>query len=477
MPDLNLPKRVTDPVHKTIKLSELESRIIQTKIFQRLRNVKQLGLAHYVYPGTDFSRFSHSLGVCHITGIILNELNRKNPAQLSPEETQKYRLAAIFHDIGHYPFSHAMEDAIGNFYKKTMYEPIDSGSEKDKGEIETKPFYPHEVLGKRILVLDPEINSLLKDNGFDPEEIASIFRREGRHKFQNLISSDLDADRIDFLLRTSRHTGLPFGNVDIDYLITQMQVDKNDKLCLSKKAVRAADHFLLCRHFDRPQVAYHKTVVALELALKDIIQALLERKIIDCSKDELKKKLERQEWSYFDDFHILSKIRELKEKPVGDTLKLKIDSILERNPPKLVGESEEFLDRDNQNIEDAVGLVKAEIPELSKKFNIEKDRVYLWNRTKNPITAFGSHLPASHLDKQNLEDLDKIEQLIKISSDNGSDSRPITEIKGSLMSVIAMKKFTSIRLYILFKEDELSKRNEIQDYLKDKLRVFNNESS
>ncbi len=472
MPNLLLPLNITDLVHKTIKLSNLEGSIIQTKIFQRLRNVKQLGLAHYVYPGTDFSRFSHSLGVCHITGRILNELIGKQSTQLSPEEMQKYRLAALLHDVGHYPFSHAMEEAIGNFYTQTIYEPKISDP-KGEGEDQAKDFYSHEVLGKRILELDPEINKILRDAGFEPKEIASIIRREGGHQFQNLISSDLDADRIDFLIRTACHTGLPFGNVDIDYLITQMLVDKNNKLCLSKKALRAADHFLLCRHFDRLQVAYHKTVVALELVLKDIIQALLDKEIIDCSKEKLRESLRNQEWSYFDDSFVLSKIRELKKNSTEEILNLKIDSILERNPPRLVGDSEEFVDRDDKNIEDAVALANKEVVEVSKRFSIEQERIYLWTRIKNPITAFGSHMLASKLSEHNSEDQDKYEQLIKIANDNGSDSKPITETKGSLMNVIGMKKFTSIRFYILFKESDISKRTEIKEYLKTKLRAFN----
>ncbi len=197
MHNLPLLKKISDPVHKTIKLSELESDVIQTKTFQRLRNVKQLGLAHYVFPGADFSRFSHSLGVCHVTGRILDELCKNYDNSLSSKDIQKYRLAALLHDIGHYPFSHAMGEAIENFYKQQLYIPKGSHSNE---EVTTKPFFTHEALGKQILELDPEISRLLKSSGFEPKEISSIFRREGGHKFQNLISSDLDADRIDFLM-------------------------------------------------------------------------------------------------------------------------------------------------------------------------------------------------------------------------------------------------------------------------------------
>ena len=455
----------------------MESSIIQTRIFQRLRNVKQLGLAHYVYPGADFSRFSHSLGVCHVTGRILNELSGKQSLDLLPKEIQKYRLAALFHDIGHYPFSHAMEDAIRNYYNQTLYEPKDASSTSKKEETQTKPFYSHEALGKRILKLDPEIKTLLQDNDFDSDEISSIFRGEGRkeNRFQNLISSDLDADRIDFLMRTACHTGTPFGNVDIDYLITQMQVDKNNKLCLTKKAIKAADHFLLCRHFDRLQVAYHKTVVALELVLKDVIQALLDKEIINCSREELKKDLSNQDWSYFDDYYILSKIRELKSGSIEDILELKVDSILERNPPKLVGKSEEFVERNDENIKTTIALAHKLKPDVSKKFEIEEERIYIWQRAKNPITGFGSHMLASKLDGHDPADQDKYEQLIKIINDDGLDSRPITEVKGSLMNELAMKNFVSIRFYILFRENEMSKRLDIHNYLKTNLPAFNQE--
>lgn len=452
----------------------MEIRLIQTKIFLRLRNVKQLGLAHYVYPGADFSRFSHSLGVCHITGRILNMLNERKPFDNPAKEIQKYRLAALFHDIGHYPFSHAMEDAIKNYYSKNIYEEKGSVSKSESEETETKSFYSHEVLGKRILDLDPEIKALLQENDFEPKDISSIFRREGGHNFQNIISSDLDADRIDFLMRTACHTGLPFGNVDIDHIIAHIQVDKNGKLCLPRKVLKAAEHFLLCRYFDRWQVAYHKTVVALELVLKDVIEVLLDKKMIDCSKEELNKKLSTQNWSDFDDYHILNKIRDLKNiAGQDDTLALQVASILERNPPKLVGISEEFVGADAVSNKDTIELARSVRLDLSTKFNIDEKRIYLWHKIKNPITGFPSHISASQLGGENI-DLDKFEQLIKILDGDGLNSRPITEVKSSLMSVLAGKNFTSIRFYILFKGvKEEARRAEVEKFIKTKIPSFN----
>ena len=115
----NFPKKykfaVNDPVHGTIELSDLEVEIINTKVFQRLRNIKQLGLANYVFPSADFTRFSHSIGVCHLTGKIFDTLKRNGADQITDLDIRDYRLAGLLHDIGHYPYSHTMEDAIQEY--------------------------------------------------------------------------------------------------------------------------------------------------------------------------------------------------------------------------------------------------------------------------------------------------------------------------------------------------------------------------
>ncbi|MCH7910428.1 MAG: HD domain-containing protein, partial [Candidatus Hydrogenedentes bacterium] len=110
MTDFNY-KSIADPIHGAMGFSQCEVEVINSAVFQRLRNVKHLGFAHYVFPGADFSRFSHSLGVCHLTGRILDALCR-NGEEIPDEENPYFRLAGLLHDIGHYPFSHACEVAI-----------------------------------------------------------------------------------------------------------------------------------------------------------------------------------------------------------------------------------------------------------------------------------------------------------------------------------------------------------------------------
>ena len=192
-------KRITEPVHKVIGLSELETRIINgANVFSRLRNIKQLGLAHFVFPGADYSRFSHSVGVCHIAGRVLDAL-RKNGAEISDKEIQLYRLAGLLHDIGHYPFSHAMEHALHDQFSDSKFLiPIDDGHNSESTE---KPPHNHEQLGEEILERDQTIRAIIENygNGIEVSEIYKIFTKTEESRFAKLVSSDLDADRIAFL--------------------------------------------------------------------------------------------------------------------------------------------------------------------------------------------------------------------------------------------------------------------------------------
>ena len=277
-------KHISDPVYKTIGLSKLETEIIDTPVFQRLRRVKHLGLVSLVYPGADFSRFDHSLGVCHIMGRILSAIKNVNPENLDDDkEIQKYRLAGLLHDIGHYPFSHPMEKAIREFSAESSLELKGTkGNDVEppnNGEQREAEFMKHEKVGEEILRLDSELEKIFCKYKYEPEEISGIFMGSTELSYGNLVKSDLDADRIDYLLRTAHHTGVPYGLIDIDYLISQMVLDKErNRASLQKRALRSAEHLLLCRYFVYQQTIYHKTVVGFEYLLRDISRALLQKR-------------------------------------------------------------------------------------------------------------------------------------------------------------------------------------------------------
>ena len=390
-------KRLADPVHGTVGLSDPEVELMSTQAFQRLRNVKQLGLAHLVFPGADYSRLSHCVGVCHVTGRILDSLKSFSDAEITDTEHQLYRLAGLLHDIGHFPFSHAFEDAVSDYYKDSQTTPLLQPGESGDQSADPQPSGSdppdHEEVGRILLENDGEIGDILERYEFAPGDIYSIFAREEPPTFANLISSDLDADRIDYLLRTAQHTGLPYGSVDIEYLLSQLRLDNKGRICLTPKALRTAEHFLLSRYFDYQQVSYHKTVAAFEEVLKDIVVRLLETGLIDCSTSGIGAMIAKGQWYQFDDPEILKMIRQFRRECDGldNALRIKVDSLLKRVPPKLIGSIEFIADRDRtddhrRNVRDLKRISK----ELSDEFNIDPALWYVWDSKGRSLTKVDS---------------------------------------------------------------------------------------
>ncbi len=455
-------KRIADPVHGTIGLSDLELKIIATSAYQRLRNVKQLGLAFLVFPGADYSRFAHSIGVCHVAGRMMEAL-QKNGVDIDDHEVQRYRLAALLHDIGHYPFSHAMEEAVANRYSQVLFvstgmvqPPIpDSG-----GALSTS--YNHEALGKEILKNDPDIRQILVANDYQPEDIYSVFLREQPPRFANLVSSDLDADRIDYLLRTAHHTGLPYGSIDLDYLLSQMTLDDNHRICVTEKALRTVDHFLLSRYFDYQQVAYHKTVAAMELILKDVLSSVLEAGLMDCSAQGMIDRIVNSGWSSFDDALALAQIRVVSQNAntTDEISKVKALSLLARRPPKLIVEKEDIHLRNVANkraFQAQVHGVRTALSTWADRFGIDKRLWYVWDKSMT-FTKIGSTVPVSMIHTPATEEddgarkaqRDRYEQEVRIKKKSQASSDTIFDLPYSLMSVLSEYELSSLRIYVLF---------------------------
>jgi len=456
-------KRIFDPVHGTIGLSKLEVNLINTKSFLRLQNVKQLGLAHHVFPSADYSRFSHALGVCHVTGAMLINFRDKGGLEISDGEIQLYRLAALLHDIGHYPYSHAMEYPIKDRYAEEVLvkKPFTSMQSSDNSKLQSLSqavrSFDHERVGKEILVKDPSIKSILKEAKIEPTKVSSIFMREKPPILSNLVSSDLDADRIDYLLRTSHHTGLPFGLVDLRYLLNQMRMDNSSKICFTLKALQSIDHFLLCRYFDYQQIPFNKTVVGLEIILKKVIADLLHKGDLNCSADDITKMIEDDTWFDFDDSFVFQKIRELSQNNIGDIIQQEAKAIVERIPPKLVFDLSYVSDRNESSItefKNYKALLSQKIEEWAKKYSVDRDRWYIWDKGLD-ITKVSSFVPTSIVIESNHRELtERLSQSVRIVNRNNEVSTPITEIKRSLMSVLADKRLYNLRLYVLLNDEE-----------------------
>ncbi len=442
-------KRIADPVHGTIGLSDLEIRVINTRVFQRLRNVHQLGLAHLVFPGANYSRFSHSIGVCFVTGLILENLRRSGVPGIAEDDIQLYRLAGLLHDIGHYPFSHAMEDAIANHYTGNLF-----------ADDEPVKFLKHESVSKHVVLRDRELSPILKASGFDPEAIYGIFNREKPLRFTNLVSSDLDADRIDYMLRTAHHTGLPYGSVDIDYLLSQLRVDSTNRLCLNAKATRTAEHFLLCRYFDYQQVAFHKTVAGMEWILKDLLSDLLSSRQIQGTADWVCKAIDDGSWVSFDESAVRDKIRALASQTDDKMIKGRVRALIDRKPPKLLIDVEhldQLSDKHKRALQVSKQLVREKIPVWATRYGIPERSWHLWEPPIMTLTKIGSRVPVSSAIEPPIggattkadKDRDRYDQAIRIFDAETGSSRTIMEKTSSLMSILADHALYSFRLYVL----------------------------
>ncbi len=463
-------KRVSDVIHGPIGLSDLELDLIQSPAFQRLRGVKQLRLAHYVYPSADYSRFSHSLGVCHVTGQILSSLCDVG-VSIPQEEIQLYRLAALFHDVGHYPFSHATEIAIQNHYSAQLLKPasqaaLDFGTDAANGPLPDR-YFMHERLGKEVITEDPTIRARLAAAGIDPKSIYAIFLRQNPPRFSNLVSSDLDADRIDYLLRTAHHTGLPYGHVDIAYLMSQMRVDPDNQICLTAKALQTTEHLLLSRYFDYRRSNYHKTVAAFELVLKDIIEELLRAELLDASAAWVTGRIRSEKWASFDDAEIMRLIQALWEHTQNVIVRHKAHSILHRESPKLICDLEYFAGRGNEEKRTfrlQRKAVKDLIDDLASRFGIARELWYAWEQAGMPLTKIGPNVPVSSAYADEDLDPDRYQQLIRILDADGKGSRPIVEVRHSLMSALSSQAWYALRVYVLLPPDRADLRGKIREH-------------
>lgn len=238
---MNKKKIFNDPVYGFITIpGSFIFDIIEHPYFQRLRRIKQLGLTDLVYPGALHTRFHHALGAMHLMGMALNRL-RSRGHQISEEEKEAALAAILLHDIGHGPFSHALE--------KTLLSHI-----------------AHEKLSYLIMVkLNKEFNGKLDLT------IKMFLNLYERKFFHQLISSQLDMDRMDYLKRDSFFTGVMEGTIGADRIIKMLDII-DDELVIEEKGIYSIENFLSSRRLMYWQVYLHKTTVCAEKMLIQIIR-------------------------------------------------------------------------------------------------------------------------------------------------------------------------------------------------------------
>jgi uncharacterized protein len=246
-----------DPVHNIIRLrtdtdeGELMMRLIDAQEFQRLRRIKQLGLGLYTYQGAEHSRFTHSLGAFHLMTRVLDRLTERY--SIAEKDRVAARAAALLHDVGHGSFSHVMEKVLSFHHERWTVQVIQSEQ--------------------------TEIGELLRSYSSElPLKVASII--EG--KFQpsalaQLVSSQLDVDRMDYLLRDSLMTGAKYGIYDLEWIINALAIDEEaDRIYVETRGLYAVEEYLQARYYMFRQVYFHRTLRSAEAVLRSTIRRALQ---------------------------------------------------------------------------------------------------------------------------------------------------------------------------------------------------------
>ena len=362
----NKLKIINDPVHGFIKIPyEIIFDIMEHRCFQRLRRISQTGLLSLIFPGATHTRFHHAIGAMHLMFNALEILKQKG-VKISTEEEKGAMLAVLLHDVGHGPFSHALENIL-----------MDN--------------WHHEKLS---LLLMEQLNE-----EFSGELTVAIQMFQGKYHrkfFNQLISSQLDVDRLDYLKRDSFYTGVSEGNINTQRILSTLNV-LDDELVLDEKGIYSIEHYLVARMFMYWQVYYHKAAVLAENLLIKIMnraKTLVSQNVKVEASENLKYFLYRESspqateediarFMELDDTDVLQAIKSWKNHD-DFVLSYLCKTVINRKFPKIIYSSTPFSD----------DLVQEKVQETNLHFGIENGDLLVdniernllpYDKTKQPI--------------------------------------------------------------------------------------------
>ncbi|MCG2883772.1 MAG: HD domain-containing protein [Sulfolobales archaeon] len=310
-----MTKRVFDEIHGHIELKDVEVELIDVPVFQRLRRIRQLTLAHLVYPGATHVRFSNSLGTMHLAGRVASSLLEKG--MITKDEEAKLRIAALLINLGQMPLSHAIEGIFAS-----------QGLTSD------------ELRG--YVITNSEIREVLENNGFSFREILDIYENKGL--MTSVLDSDVDVNRLDYLIRDSVHTGVRLGGFDFDRLLQTVTYSEGKRILVSSKGVYALEDFYIARLHMYEAVYYHKTILGYEIFVRRIFEELARQYYNELLEAKYVLSLLNQGlFAYWDDEWLMSRLyNALGDPDVSEKLKQDIKDFLNRRGPKLVAERISF---------------------------------------------------------------------------------------------------------------------------------------
>lgn len=296
---------IRDPLWDTIRIDPVARRVIDSATFQRLRHIKQLGHAHLVYPGATHTRFDHAVGVYHLARRALRLLAERNALDLVDDiDCEVIALAALLHDVGHYPFSHALE-------------------ELEHGSI---PGHHEELVGR--FLAEPDVREALESVAADAApRVEALIRGRSPNPLQGLVSGSLDLDKIEYLKRDAHFCGVPYGDVDVDRLLHSLTVLPDPatgrlEVGVHEKAVAALESLLFAKYQMFRNVYWHHTVRAATVLYKRAVGDALKHglvtgeELVGATDEGLMHLLETRaaEASGDGPLHVQSAVRALRER-------------------------------------------------------------------------------------------------------------------------------------------------------------------
>ncbi len=279
--DFNI--EINDPIHGFIGLTDLEAKIVNSEPYQRLRRIKQLSGAHYVYPTAEHTRFGHCIGAMYLAGLVGRRL--LGQIGFGDDVLQEVRLAGLLHDLGHGPFSHVFE------------EPLIERQGRN-----------HEDVTEWI-IKESVVGDIIEDGGFRKARIADLVRGRRTKKKDGVVSGivagQVDSDKMDYLIRDSFYCGVNYGLVDIYRLMASVEITNEFELQFDLAARGALESFLVARYEMFLNVYYHKTVRSVEVMLIRLITAA--DRVLDLTKFST-----TDEFLALDDMSLVSRIRRIE---------------------------------------------------------------------------------------------------------------------------------------------------------------------
>ena len=429
--ELKFKGRILDNVHGFIYYTEAEEKIMNTRLFKRLQSIKQLSIVNWVFPGSEHTRYIHSLGVMFIADKIAKKLH------LSIEMRKIVRLAGLLHDIGHYPLSHVCEfpykESLESFPDDSFCENINQRAKSsiDKLKKSDKSLYMdkstgwhHEKIGAHIVSCNEEIRNIIVNECGDkaPDIIADMIignvEREGVTDplLVQILHSELDADGIDYLMRDAMFSGTSFGAYELDQLIGCMEEgDYNGRkiLCISPKGVAAADQYLINKFFSYAQVVFNKHISITEWMSEQIVNWMQKNNAFFPRSKTLESwakssELEDKYISFTDNFFWAS-LQNILDNPLKDTepgfIKYFCKQLLNHTELKYVENSE-------------VKIVSNDIEQIKNEL-IASNTYKRLDSYKSTIALFSNRSMSKQIPEKDFENI--LKQLVEEGNKNPED--------------------------------------------------------